>query len=577
MPKVSFLVPVYNTDPLLLRICVNSILHVLGEKNQLILVDDGSDNTDTLGVLEKCRTLSDFDVTVAVNSENCGVSYALNKAAKLSRGDLLAPVDHDDLLVTIGFHLAMRYQKYFHSSWMYTDEVQVDARGYFINNLFKPVFCKQLLRSLMYINHLQLFSHELFERAGGYREGFEGSQDHDLALRMSELVIPTHAPVIGYHWRIQPDTQSRQQFTVTNQSVENSRRAVIEHLQRGGYVANVKIAKHGTSIYQARINSDWKPKLSVIIPCHLGTRRVINGNEIVLLEHCLKSLQESTNDFESDFAHPRLEVILILNHEDDVSSANYLLEYFGLFGHSIQDEHGFNFARKCNLGAEKSNGEVLVFLNDDTQFLTNDWLDSVISILTEDDVACVGGMLLNADGTVQSCGDIVGHNSADHYVPDPLPTNVGDPMQRYIADHETTSVTGAFFCCRRTIFRTLEGFSEAFPNSFQDVDFCLRARRKHLRCIIAPNIRLLHFESSSRDPAVDPQTLNSFRFVLADMLTPEDPFRLWRYQKIRVRWLTIGGLIHARNRFKIITRLFLLGIVRALSKKTRTRYKFLID
>ena len=150
-------------------------------------------------------------------------------------------------------------------------------------------------------------------------------------------------------------------------------------------------------------------------------------------------------------------------------------------------------------------------------------------------------------------------------------------MQRYIATHETTSVTGAFFCSRKTTFLALDGFNEAFPNSFQDVDFCLRARRKHLRCIIAPNIRLFHFESSSRDPTVDLQTLSALRLVAADMLAPGDPFQLWRYQRVRVPWFSIGWLIHNRNRLKINTRQIVVTLIRPFLRKTRTRYKFLLD
>ena len=142
---------------------------------------------------------------------------------------------------------------------------------------------------------------------------------------------------------------------------------------------------------------------------------------------------------------------------------------------------------------------------------TAGWAAHVTSLLQEDDIACVGGMLQNADRTVQSCGDNVGRNSAVHYAPNPNAADVGDAMHRYLADHESTSVSGAFLCCRRSTFLALDGFSPAFPNSFQDVDFCLRARAKDMRCIVSPHIRLLHFESATRDAEVDYETLSVIR------------------------------------------------------------------
>jgi len=577
MLKVSFLVPVYNTNGTLLRICVNSILHALSDYHELVLIDDASENAETLEVLEKCNHLSKPNVIVIKNSSNSGVSYSLNNGAHASSGNLLAPVDHDDMVVPSGFFTALRFQQYYQSHWLYTDEAQMDRKGYLIHNFFKPVFSKQLLRSLMYINHLQLFSRTLFDQVGGYRLGFEGSQDHDLALRMSEVTTPNHVPAVGYLWRIMPNSLSRENTIVKAEVLERAHKAIDEHFQRIGQLGQVTVARDDSSAFNSRILADWNPKVSVIIPCKLGTKREIHGEQIVLLEHCLKFLRDTTRDFQMGTESAQLEVILVVNHNDEVSSANYLLQYFELLGHAVPDEPGFNFSRKINLGVSESSGEVLIILNDDTQFITNNWLEIVIPLLSEDDVAAVGGMLLNPDGTVQSCGDLVGSSSASHYEPDPLPDNIGDPMQRYIVDHETTSVTGAFLCCRAEIFATLNGFSMAFPNSFQDVDFCLRARRQNYRCITAPSIRILHFESSTREPAVDDETLGTLRLTLADMIAPLDPLQLWRYQPIRVRWLSLAGILHFRTKAKSSARNVARSIFRLLSKKPRARYKFLID
>ena len=182
--QISFIVPVYNTDYKILRVCINSILHCLQDRHELILVDDASSSSATTEFLEKCDANIEFNIKVLRNSENNGVSYSLNKGIAESQGKLISPVDHDDLVWPAGLDVAMKHQQYYRHSWLYTDELQVDKNGYLIRYLFKPNYSEKLLQSVMYINHLQVFSKELVEKVGGYREGFEGSQDHDLALRM---------------------------------------------------------------------------------------------------------------------------------------------------------------------------------------------------------------------------------------------------------------------------------------------------------------------------------------------------------------------------------------------------------
>jgi GT2 family glycosyltransferase len=575
--QVSFIIPVYNTDYQILKICVNSVLHCLQAKHQLILIDDASSSPGTTEFLERCNVNTNFNIKVFRNSENSGVSYSLNKGIAESQGSLISPVDHDDLVLPAGFFAAVRYQRYFGSSWLFTDEQQVDQKGYLVNNFFKPEFSKQLLRSVMYINHLQIFSRELFNQVSGYQEGFEGSQDHDLALRMSEFVTPRHVPVFGYHWRIQPDTQSRIKFDVSESVTQSSITAVAQHFQRQGQEASVTLARVGSSTYHARITSNSGTKVSVIIPCRLGTKRIVNGQELVLLENCLKHLRETTQSSSSNDTNQLLEVILVLNHEDDCEIGKHLLQQFQLSGDAIIDKPGFNFSRKCNLGSDYSRGDILVFLNDDTEIITSGWIDTVVSLLTEDDVACVGGMLLNDDGTVQSCGDVVGALGANHYVPDPVADNVGDPMQRYVVDHETCSISGAFFCCNSRTFTKLGKFNQAFPNSFQDVDFCLRARKKQMRCILSPSIRLLHFESSTREPTVDDETLQMLRTIHSSLIAPPDSYQLWRYQPVRVvRWLSLHGILHARQCTKTFIKKTLSNIKRFTLSQPRNTFTNLI-
>lgn len=545
--RVSFLVPVYNTDPAILTLCVNSVLKAAAGIHEVVVVDDASDRADTRAFVDRCEKAGIDGFRIIRNSGNHGVSFSLNQAAHAASGDFLAPVDHDDVVVTPGFNQMLRSLAYHRSRWAYSDEIQVDEKGFLIRRMFKPDYSPQLLRSLMYINHLQVFSKDLFEDLGGYREGFEGSQDYDLALRMSERCTPLHVEEIAYHWRILDKTQSRSGEQLSASSVDNGRRALEEHFARKqcvAHVAPVLFKRHAHTepepigVYRSRLAANQDSKVSVIIPCRLGTTKRINDKPLVLLEHCLQALGWSFVEEEAS----RVELILVLNAGDDLKKGEEVIVRRGLSGFAVADAPGFSFSRKCNLGAAKASGDVLVFLNDDTDMQTAGWLSDVAAILNEDDVACVGGLMQNNDRTVQSCGDNVGRDSAVHYVPELGADGVGDAMHRYLADHETTSISGAFLCTRKSTFEDMGGFSEAFPNSFQDVDFCLRARARGLRCITAPGIRLLHFESATRDAKVDYATLSAFRSYHGPGLAGKDPYAFWRYQPIYFSVFSYNGI-----------------------------------
>ena len=577
--RTSFLIPVYNTDLVILRLCINSALKAAGDEHEVVVVDDASSEAETREFLSRCEASGFDNLTVLRNTENCGVSYSLNKAVGNATGDLYAPVDHDDMVVPFGFQQMLGYMKYHGVSWTYSDELQITYKGIPCGFMHKPDFSLQLLRSVMYINHLQLISRDLFHIVGGYREGFEGSQDHDLALRLSERTSPIHVDVIAYLWRRGAISQSVIHGQITDASIQASRRAIEEHFARLALTAQVKsvdvaplpeLSSQPTGTFISRILPQTVPKVSIIIPCRLGTTTTVDGVEIKVLTHCLQSIRKSLPVVDSHtLESPPFETILVLNHEDDLETGQQLIAHFDLDGIVVCDETGFNFARKCNLGAQHSSGDILVFLNDDTDIQTSGWTSHVISLLEEDDVACVGGMLLNADRTVQSCGDNVGRNSAVHYAPESIASSVGDMMHRYIADHETTSVTGAFLCCKKDTFMKLDGFSTVFPNSFQDVDFCLRARSRGFRCITSPHVRLLHFESASRNPEVDASTLWLIRKFHPAMMGLVDPFAFYQYEKVRVPFFTLTAVRYYLSQLRRLIRRGVFIMLTKLSREPR--------
>ena len=300
--RISFLVPVYDTDFAVLRLCINSVLKAAADQHEVVIVDDGSHRAETCDFLDRCEACGVENLKILRNSQNSGVSYSLNKAAAAATGELYAPVDHDDMVVTDGVHRMLKYIEYYRSNWTYSDEVQITYKGVPRGYMHKPDYSPQLLRSVMYINHLQLFSRELFQNVGGYREGFEGSQDHDLALRLSEQTTPAHVDVIAYLWRRGMISQSVHYGEIAESSIQASCRALEEHFKRLTLTSQVKavtlpahaeLSDQPTGTYISRILPATVPKVSIIIPCRLGTTTMVDGVKVKVLEHCLNSIRSS--------------------------------------------------------------------------------------------------------------------------------------------------------------------------------------------------------------------------------------------------------------------------------------------
>jgi glycosyltransferase involved in cell wall biosynthesis len=306
--RISFLVPVYDTDVAVLRLCINSALKAAAEEHEVIIVDDGSHRAETREFLDRSEACGVENLKILRNPQNSGVSYSLNKAAAAATGEFYAPVDHDDMVVTDGVNHMLKYIIYYRSMWAYSDEVQITYKGVPRGFMLKPIYSPQLLRSVMYINHLQLFSAELFNKVGGYREGFEGSQDHDLALRLSEKTIPAHVDVIAYLWRRGMTSQSVHYGEINENSIQASCQALEQHFERLKLTPQVKavtlpahaeLSAQPTGTYISRILPATVPKVSIVIPCKLGTTTMVEGVEVKVLEHCLQSISSSIPNSDS--------------------------------------------------------------------------------------------------------------------------------------------------------------------------------------------------------------------------------------------------------------------------------------
>jgi GT2 family glycosyltransferase len=453
-----------------------SLLHQTSADWEWCIVDDGSDNRETRKLLE---TLRDVSPSVQVRfSPGKGISAATNHALDLARGKYVCFLDHDDLLHPLALELMQENLRGGYDV-VYSDEDKLDdAAGTLVEPFFKPDWSPEYFRGAMYVGHLLCVERELAKRIR-FDSAFDGVQDFEFMLRLSETGPKIgHIPRILYHWRKTPGsiaekTDAKPRIGLLQQ------RAVNAHLERTALPARAEQSElpHRLKILPAP--RERYSRVSIIIP----TR-----DAPAVLGRCLKSVFEKTS-------HPNFEVILMDNETTD-DRALALMTQYPL--RRIAFPNPFNFSRANNQGAAAATGELLVFLNNDTEVVAEDWLQHLSYYAEQPDVGAAGALLAYDDRTVQHAGVALGmRGTADHV------------MRRFRIDadgyagtlacaREVSVVTGACLMTRKSIFDDIGGFNPHFFTAYQDVDLCLRLRARGLRVICTPRALLLHHEFVSR-------------------------------------------------------------------------------
>lgn len=486
-PKFSIITPVWNTDPEVLRLAIESVRHQTYPWWELLLVDDGSTSSATLDVLRHYAHVEPR-VRVRLRESNGGIVAASNDALAMATGQFVALLDHDDLLHpdalgSLGHALHVEPDL----DVIYTDEDKVDMQGNTFGAYYKPGWSPELLFGQMVLGHLTAYRTRVMVEAGGFREGYMGSQDWDLALRITERTDRIrHIPRVLYHWRQVPGSTSvdvqAKPYTITA-----ARRALQDALVRRGVVGHVEDSYIGGH-FHVRRDLDHEPLISVIIPT-AGGRRVVGGEEVRLVDRCLRGLLEATT-------YRNLEVIVVLSEGTDPSVERDLALTGGDRVSFVHRVGGFDFSRAVNLGVAHSRGEFVLMLNDDIEPITPDWLTRLVEWGTDSGVGAVGAKLLFEDGTVQHAG-VVGYNGAPvHH------TRTWDDGPGFFGELILTknflAVTAACLLVRRAVFDEVGGMSLAFPVNFNDVDFCLKLVERGYRNIVESQAVLHHYESSTR-------------------------------------------------------------------------------
>lgn len=475
-PFFSVLTPVHNTKPEWLAEAAVSLTNQTFPDWEWCLVDDGSSERETKKLLDLLATASPH-LRVSL-SPGKGISDATNHALDLASGEFVCFLDHDDLL-SPGALDSIRNKIQQGYDVVYTDEDKLnDGSGELIEPFFKPDWSPEYFRGVMYVGHLLTVRRDLAARTR-FDSAYDGVQDFEFMLRLSESGPRIgHIPQILYHWRKTPGSVAEKTDAKPHIEILQEK-AVNAHLERLRMPASAEKAPlpHRLRIIPAQRSS--YPRVSIIIPSR-------DAPEV--LRRCLKSLFSKTS-------YPDFEVIVMDNETTDPAALALLKEYPV---RQIEFPGKFNFSRANNEGAEAATGELLLFLNNDTAVLTEDWLQHLAYYAEQPDVGVAGALLTYTDDTVQHAGVTLGMRGTADHVMRHFPIDVDGYAGNLACAREVSVVTAACLMIRAPLFREIGGFNPHFFTAYQDVDLCLRVRARGLRVICTPRARLLHDEFVSR-------------------------------------------------------------------------------
>lgn len=487
-PVISVITPVYDTSAEVLEAAIRSVRGQYYPDWELCLYDDASPSAHVRPILER-HAAEEPRIKVAFGTENLGISGAANGALALATGDFVAFLDHDDALTPDALlEMAVKIAET-GAEILYSDEDKYDARGRRHDPFFKPDWSPDLFLSIMYACHLTVMRRELVERIGGFRKGFEGSQDYDLWLRATELTDRIHhVPMILYHWR---QVAGSTAVDVGNKGYahERSKRAIAEALTRRGIAGTVGDGPVPTSFHVVRHVVD-EPKVSVLIP----TR-----DRVDLLAQAIEGIEQKTD-------YRNVEIVIV----DNGSTEDETRRYLATTPHRvIRDDEPFNFSRLNNLAAREATGDLLLLLNNDTEPISPGWMRAMVEHAMRPEVGAVGAKLLFQSGKVQHAGVVLGIGGVAGHSHKYFAGDASGSFQALNMLRNYSAVTAACLMLRKSVFDEVGGFDEEhLAVAFNDVDFCLRIREKGYLVVWTPYALVTHYESESRGYDLNPREID---------------------------------------------------------------------
>lgn len=493
-PLISIVIPLYCTPLPYLKELIESVRRQSYENWQLCL-SDGSPDDKAKEFLEK-HYGREKRIVYQKLKENGGISANTNAAAELAKGEYLMFCDHDDTLEPDALYEIVKAINDTDADVIYTDEdkVSMDGQHYFDPN-FKPDFNLFRLRENNYICHIFVVRKSLTDETGMLRSEFDGAQDFDFILRCCEKAKKiTHIPKVLYHWRCHMDSTAADPSSKAY-AYEAGRKAIREHYQRMGIDATVDMTER-PGWYRSHIKIQGNPMVSIIIP---------NKDHTDDLELCLFSMSRKST-------YRNYEVLIVENNSEKEETFEYYKKLPERYPkvRVLTWEKEFNYSAINNFAAEEAQGEYLLFLNNDVEILTPDWIEEMLQNCQQENVAAVGAKLYYPDDTIQHAGVVLGLGGiAGHIM---CRASREDPgyFGRMISVQEISAVTAACMMVKKSEFDSVKGFDETFQVAFNDIDLCMKFRAAGKKIIFTPYAELYHYESKSRGLEDTPE--KQFRF-----------------------------------------------------------------
>lgn len=486
--KISILVPLYNTPRDFLKEMIESVLNQTYENWELCLADGSDEQHGYVG--EMCRAYGDSRIIYRKLTENKGISGNTNACYEMSTGEYIGLFDHDDILHPCALYEYVKAINEQGADYLYCDETTFKNSD--INKMltmhFKPDFAPDNLRANNYICHFSVFSRKLLQGTELFRTEFDGSQDHDMILRLTDNAKRVvHIPKLLYYWRSHAGSVASG-IEAKTYAIDAAKGAVAAHLRKHGCNNfEIESTKAFETIFRIRYEIKGNPMISIVIA---------NKDHLPDLKRCVSSvLKKSTYD--------NYEIIIVENNSTEKETFDH---YDGLKKEYpdkitiVTYEGAFNYSAVNNLGVSKAAGEYILLLNNDTEVITVNWMEELLMYAQREDVGAVGAKLYYENKTIQHAGVVLGlgaHRTAGHTHYKQPRQNLGY-MGRLCYAQNVSAVTGACLMVKKRLYEEAGGLEEAFAVSLNDVDFCLKLRRMGLLNVFTPFAELYHYESISR-------------------------------------------------------------------------------
>ena len=509
-PIISLLTPVYNVSSIWLERAVASVQAQTYPNWEMCLCDDGSTNKETLAELDRIVIAADPRIKVIKLETNSGISAATNAALDQANGEFVAFLDNDDELNPYALEANIRaLNRDREIDVLYSDEDKLDRHGQRVEPFYKPDWSPHFFREVMYVGHLLVARRNLVTAVGGLDPKYDGVQDFELMLRLSERTSRIHhIRDILYHWRRIPGSVA-DDIGAKPRLGEKQVDAVNAHLRRLGIAAQARahpVLPHRTRLVP--LANRKQPRISIIIP---------TKDRPDLIAGCLELIFGRT-------IYPDFEVVVVDNGSTDPAAIAAIERHRVI---RVDLPQMFNFSRANNLGIAAATGEILVLLNNDTEICEPDWLSQLLSLLDEPDVAAIGPLLVYPNGRVQHAGVALGlRGTADHVLRN-HDANGDGYFGSLSSTREVSAVTAACMMLRRTDYLGVGGLNEFFEKHYQDVDLCLKLQRDGRRVLFTPRTRVIHHESATRGSEYDRIDRELLIDAWGELISGGDPYSRW--------------------------------------------------